>query len=210
MTNPHKGQPLALGGAPLAQSRCAVVLIHGRGRDTADVLSLAERIGLPDVAYLAPAAHGGTWYPYSFLEPVEKNEPNLSYALEIYAELIADLVRQGFATERIVLAGFSQGACLTAEYAVRNPARYGGVLAFTGGLIGPPGSAWAQEGSFAETPILIGGSSADAFVPLWRMRQSAEIFGAMGAQVTELFYAGDGHLVSDEEIAAARRIISQI
>ena len=186
------------------------VMMHGRGRDTDDILGLADRVGIEDFSYLAPAAHEGSWYPYSFLEPIEKNEPRLSYALELYDEAVNGLLEQGIPRRRIVLAGFSQGACLTAEYAVRHADRYGGILLFTGGLIGPPGTRWEYGGSFGGTPVFLGTSDVDEFVPEERVRESAKVFEGMGADVTLRVYAGMDHAVNDDEIAVARNIIRGI
>lgn len=206
----HPEQPVATFGAPLGAGRGVALLIHGRGRDPDDMLAVAVRLDEPGFTYLAPAAAGGSWYPHSFLEPRERNEPALSRALARYDQLVAELLAGGLPAERLVLAGFSQGACLTAEYALRHPARYGGVILFTGGLIGPPGTTWEPAGSFGGTPIIIGGSTADPFVPAWRMRESAAVFRAMGAVVTERYYQGTDHLVSDEEIAAAQIILRAV
>jgi predicted esterase len=207
MSNQHKGQPVATRGKPLEESRGVVVMMHGRGRDTEDVLGLAERIGEKTFAYLAPAAKDNSWYPYSFLEPFEKNEPYLSHALEVLDDLINDLVEKGIPKRRIVLAGFSQGACLVAGYAARNAERYGGILLFTGGLIGPFGTPWEYEGSFDGTPVFLGTSDVDEFVPEDRVRETAEVFERMGAKVTLRVYPGMDHIVNDDEIAAAKRIL---
>ena len=197
-------------GQPLHQSRAIVVLMHGRGRDTNDIMLLADRINDPTLTYLAPAARDHSWYPASFLEPIEKNEPYLSDALEVYDDIITGLLGQGIARQQIVLAGFSQGACLTAEYAVRHAGRYRGILLFTGGLIGPPGTRWEYAGSFDSTPILISGNITDAWVPAWRLRESAALFTRMDGLVVEQLYAGDSHLITDEEIAAARGILGTV
>jgi predicted esterase len=189
MTNPHLGQPILTSGAALESCRAAALLFHGRGRTPDEMIELAARMAVPRVAYLAPTADGNTWYPYSFLEPLERNQPALSQALAAYAALVADLLGRGIAQRQLVLIGFSQGACLTAEYAVRHAGRYGGVALFTGGLIGPPGTRWEYPGAFDGTPVFMGGSATDAFVPLARMRESAAIFSAMGAHVTEQYYA---------------------
>jgi predicted esterase len=207
MSNPHKGQPVVTRGKPLEESRGVVVMTHGRGRDTNDILGVAGRIGDPDLTYLAPAAAANSWYPYSFLEPIEKNEPYLSYALEVYDELVNGLMEQGISRRHIVLAGFSQGACLTAEYAVQHAERYGGVLLFTGGLIGPPGTRWEHGGSFEGTPIFLGTSDVDEFVPEERVRESARVFERMGANVTLRVYPGMDHIVNDDEISAAREML---
>ena len=194
-------------GVPLEGCRAAALLFHGRGRTPDEMIELAARMAVPGMAYLAPTADGNSWYPYSFLEPLERNQPALTHALAAYAALVADLLERGFEQRRLVLIGFSQGACLTAEYAARHAGRYGGVVLFTGGLIGPPGTRWEYTGAFDGTPIFMGGSTVDAFVPVARMRESAAIFRTMGAQVTEQFYDQDGHVVTDAEIAAARAII---
>jgi len=207
MPNPHLGQPILASGAPLEGCRAAALLFHGRGRTPEEMIALAVRMAVPGVAYLAPTADGNSWYPYSFLEPLERNQPALSHALAACEALVGELLERGIDRRRLVLIGFSQGACLTAEYAVRHTRRYGGVVLFTGGLIGPPGTRWEQSGAFDGTPIFLGGSSVDAFVPVARMRESAAIFRALGAQVTEQFYDQDGHVVTDSEIAAARAII---
>lgn len=206
--NPHLDQPVLTAGAPLERCRVAALLVHGRGRDAAEMLAIAAQLDLPDVAYVAPAAAERSWYPYSFLEPVERNCQHLEHALEAYLSHVTTLHAAGVALRRIVLIGFSQGACLTAEYAVRHAGRYGGVVLFTGGLIGPEGTNWPQRGSFDGTPVLIGGAEQDSWVPAWRMRESAEVFRQMGAQVTTLLYPGETHIVSPAELAAARAILS--
>ncbi|HMQ29635.1 MAG TPA: dienelactone hydrolase family protein [Chloroflexaceae bacterium] len=205
--NPHLDQPVLTAGAPLEGCRAAALLVHGRGRDPAEMIALAEGFGVPGVAYLVPAAAERTWYPYSFLEPLGRNQPLLDYALEAYLARVAALHAAGVPLRKIVLMGFSQGACLTVEYAARHAGRYGGVVAFTGGLIGPQGTVWERCGDFGGAPVLIGGAERDAWVPAWRMGESAEHFRQMGAQVSTLFYAGDSHVVSDDEIAAARAIL---
>lgn len=209
-TNPHEGQPVAMGGKPLAESRGAVIMMHGRGRNTDDILELAERIGDKNFSYLAPAAKDGTWYPYGFMESMQKNEPYLSYALAVYDRLIVDLLAKGFNRRKIVLAGFSQGACLTAEYAIRHADRYGGILLFTGGLIGPEGTTWPYPGSFGGTPVFFGTSDVDSFVPLTRVQESAAIFRQRGALVTGRVYVGMEHIVNDDEVAFAHMILQQV
>jgi predicted esterase len=198
----HEDQPVARRGPDPAQARAVVVLLHGRGRDTADVLALADRIGDPDVAYLAPAARDNTWYPQSFLAPIAENEPYLSSALGVVDALV-----RGFDAERLVLGGFSQGACLAAEYALRHPRRYGGLLLYTGGAIGPPGTIWPPRGSFAGTPAYLGTSDPDAWVPVERVRETVDLLRAQDAEVTLEVFPGMDHLVNDAEIAAGRDLI---
>jgi predicted esterase len=210
MSNVHKGQPLTTRGKPLEESRGVVVMMHGRDRDTDDILSVADRIGEESFAYLAPAAKDNSWYPYSFMEPVEKNEPYLSYALEVCDDLVNELIGEGIPKRQIVLAGFSQGACLVAEYAAQHADRYGGILLFTGGLIGPPGTRWDYGGSFDGTPVFLGTSDVDEFVPEERVRESARVFESMGANVTLRVYPGMDHVVNDDEIAFAKDILRRI
>ena len=150
------------------------------------------------------------WYPYSFLTETAKNEPDLSSALSVLHGLIDDTIARGIPPDRIVLLGFSQGACLAAETSVRHPARYGGVLVFSGGLIGPPGTKWPDAGSFGGTPVFLGCSDRDAHIPKMRVEESANVFRRMGADVTSRLYPGMGHLVSEDEIAFAQTILDGI
>ena len=196
--------PVDRRGPDPADARAVCVLLHGRGRDTADVLSLAERIGDPGVAFLAPAARDGTWYPQSFLAPLEVNQPYLDSALATVGALLATLGD----LERVVLGGFSQGACLAAEYALRHPRRYGGLLLYTGGAIGPPGTSWPDRGSFAGTPAYLGTADPDDWVPAERVRETAALLLAQDARVTAQVFPGMDHLVNDEEIAAGRALLS--
>ncbi len=206
----HEGQPVIMRGRPLKESHAAAIMMHGRGRTTDDILELADRIGNSAFTYLAPTARDNTWYPYSFMEATEKNEPFLTSALAIYDTLIAQLLEKGFSKEHIVLLGFSQGACLTAEYAVRHADRLGGIVLFTGGLIGPPGTSWNYPGSFQGTPIFLGASDVDGFVPLERVRESTVVFEQMGAQVIERVYPNMDHIINDDEIAIARSMMQAV
>jgi predicted esterase len=208
--NPHRGQRVVIKGTPLGRSEAVAVMMHGRNHSPEIILELADRINLPSFTYLAPAAANNTWYPSRFMDQLDNNEPYLSSALEAYDQLVADLLSKGIAREKIVLIGFSQGACLTAEYAMRHSARYGGVIILTGGLIGPPGIRWDYEGSFDGTPVFLGSSDIDEWVPLERVQQSTAIFRRMGADVTERIYSGMDHLVNDDEIAFARTIMERI
>jgi predicted esterase len=209
MTDPHRGQPLVQAGASLAECRAAVIMIHGRNASPANILELVPRLALSSCAYLAPTAAGRTWYPTSFLSEVEQNEPYLTSALGVLEKLVADLKSQGVPSSRIVLLGFSQGACLAAEFSRRRPARYGGVVIFSGGVIGPPGTTWDRTGSFDGTPIFLGCSDVDAHVPKVRIDETAQIFRDMGAEVTTRIYPGMGHVVNDDEIAQAQAIAAR-
>lgn len=194
-------------GAALGEGRAVAILLHGRNASPGNILDLMPRLNRPRVTYLAPAAPGRTWYPQSFMAEIPLNEPSLSASLRVLPALIDQVVARGVPRDRIVLMGFSQGACLTAESAVRHPARYGGVIVFTGGLIGPPGASWDYGGSFAGTPVFLGCSDVDAHVPASRVDESAAVFRRMGANVIERVYPGMGHLVNDDEIAEAQRIL---
>jgi len=185
-------------------------MVHGRGAGPANILDLVPRIGHPGVTYLAPGASGGTWYPKSFMAPTEENEPGISSGISVVHSLIEDVIAAGIPAARILLLGFSQGACLTSTAAHRRPDRYGGVVVFSGGLIGPPGTVWTEDGSFRSTPVFFGCSDADAHVPETRVRESAEVFERMGAAVTTRIYPGMGHLVNDDELSFARDLLLQL
>ena len=199
----------AFAGAPIERARGVVILLHGRNAGPENILDLVPRFNVPDLAYLAPAAPNRTWYPYSFMAAREHNEPFLSSALARLEEAVVDLLARGIDERRIYLAGFSQGACLTSEFAARHPRRYGGVIAFTGGLIGSPGTRWEDvEGSFDGMPAFFGSSDVDAHVPESRVHETAEVYTRMGADVTIRIYPSMGHLVNDDEILEARRILT--
>jgi phospholipase/carboxylesterase len=204
---PHAGQPLVTAGAPLGQGRATLVLVHGRGAAPANILDLAGRLEREGLTYLAPAAADRTWYGYSFMAETAKNEPGLSSALHVLDGVVKTALDAGVPAERLVLMGFSQGACLTSEFAVRHARRYGGVIVYSGGLIGPPGTTWDYPGDFAGTPVFLGCSDIDGHVPKDRVDESAEVFRRMGAAVTERIYAGMGHLVNDDEIAFTQALL---
>jgi len=207
---PHAGQPLATTGVPLGKSPVALIMVHGRNAAPANILSLVPSFGRPDLTYLAPAAAGGTWYPLSFMAEKEKNEPGLSSAQWVLDQLVRHVVDSGVRKDRIVLLGFSQGACLSAEFAASHADRYGGVVLYSGGLIGPPGTTWNYPGSFGGTPVFLGCSDVDAHVPKTRVDESAAVFQRIGATVTERIYPGMGHLVNDEEISFTRTLLGEL
>lgn len=187
-----------------------MIMVHGRNAAPPNILDLVPRFGRPDFTYLAPAAAGRTWYPLSFMAEREKNEPGISSGLWVLEHLVAEVVARGIPRTRILLLGFSQGACLTAEFAVEHAARYGGVILYSGGVIGPPGTTWDYPGSFDGTPVFLGCSDVDAHVPRTRVDESAALFRSMGAAVTERIYPGMGHLVNDDEIAFTRSLMEGI
>jgi predicted esterase len=204
--DPHAGQPVVTAGAPLGQGRAVAIFVHGRNAGPGNILDLVPRLARPELTCLAPTAANRTWYPLSFMAETAKNEPDLSSALNVLRGLSESVLARGVLRERLFLLGFSQGACLVAEFAVRHAGRYGGLILFSGGLIGPPGATWAYPGSFEGTPVFLGCSDTDPHVPATRVDESARVFARMGARVDRRFYAGMGHLVNDEEIAAAQRL----
>lgn len=208
--NPHLDMPVSHEGAPFSQATGAVIAMHGRGRNPEDILKVCRRIGLDNLGWLAPAAHENIWYPQGFMADPADNQPFVSWTLERIDTLLDEVAGHGIAPERTILLGFSQGACAVAEYAARNARRYAGVILFTGGLIGPAGTRWDYEGDFAGTPVFIGGSDEDEWVPAVRMRETRDVLQSMGAQVSEYFYSGREHIVSDEEENAARDIIATL
>ncbi len=199
-----------MSGMPLGDSPAVMIMIHGREAAPANILDLAARLDQPAFTYVAPAAAGNTWYPHSFMADKQRNEPGLSSGLYVVSQLVSDLVERGLQKKNIILLGFSQGACLTAEFAVRNAARFGGVIVFSGGAIGPEGTTWEYDGSFDGTPVFLGCSDVDAHVPKSRVDETEEVFSRMGANVTKRFYPDMGHLVNDDEIAFARQLMKEI
>jgi predicted esterase len=209
-SGPHKGQPLLTAGPAPEDARAAMILVHGRGGTAEGILGLAAALDLPGIACLAPQAAGHAWYPASFLAPLEQNEPGLTSGLAILGGLVDRLDGAGNPAARTILLGFSQGACLTLEFAARNPRRYGGVAGLSGGLIGPPGTARDYRGSLDGTPIFLGCSDVDPHIPLERVEETAEVLGRMGAAVTTRIYPGLGHTVNDEELDYVRRMAASI
>ncbi|MBM3817613.1 MAG: phospholipase [Acidimicrobiia bacterium] len=207
--HPHGNQPVLHAGAPLADARLVAILVHGRGASAEDIIGLAGEFSARDIAYLAPQASGGAWYPYSFLAPLEQNEPFLPSALRRLDELVGDVERQGVPPGRVAVMGFSQGACLSLEFAARHARRYAAVVAFSGGLIGPPGTARDYAGAFDGTPVFIGCSDVDAHIPLDRVQESAEVFRRMGAAVDERIYPRMGHTIVRDELLAVDALLQQ-
>lgn len=205
--HPHAGQPVAVSGLPLPEAKGAMILIHGRGATAESILDLAAYLAHPELAYLAPQAVANTWYPYSFLTPMDQNEPYLSSALRTVSELVDRVIDAGIPPERIIVAGFSQGACLAGEFVARHARRYGGLVLFSGGLIGPPGTARDYAGSLAGTPVFIGCSDIDPHIPLARVEETAEVLAKLGGQVDKRIYPRMGHTINQDEIDAAAAIV---
>jgi len=210
MNKLHQDQPILTTGAPLPQARAAMIMIHGRGASAEDILALAHEFDMDDVAYLAPQAANNTWYPYRFIEPIERNEPWLSSALQVIDDLIKRGVASGIPAEHLVLLGFSQGACLTLEYAARHPQRYGGIIGLSGGLIGADDAPHHTTGSLAGTPIFIGCSDVDFHIPLDRVHKAAQILGQLGGVVTERIYPGMDHTINQDEVDFVNGLLQEI
>jgi predicted esterase len=209
-SSPHVGEPVLAAGEPLEQARAALVLVHGRGASAANILELAAELRAPGFAYLAPQATGGSWYPYSFLVPLERNEPCLSAALAALGALVARIAAAGVPPERTVLLGFSQGACLTLEFAARNARRYGGLVGLSGGLIGPDGTPRDYAGSLAGTPVFLGCSDVDPHIPRPRVEHTAAVLRALGAEVTMQLYPNLGHTVNEDEMEHVRGLLTRL
>jgi predicted esterase len=196
----HQGQPVLTAGVALEAAKAAMIMLHGRGASAEDMMALAAHLQHPSFAYLAPQAANYTWYPERFMEPIERNEPWLSSALDLVATLVQRVNAAGIDASRTMILGFSQGACLTLEYAARNARRYGGIVGLSGGLIGPDDTPRNHRGTFDATPTFLGCSDVDPHIPLKRVHDTATFFAWMGADTIERIYPGMGHTVSLDEI----------
>ncbi|WP_300491494.1 dienelactone hydrolase family protein [Flavobacterium sp.] len=194
-------------GLPLTEAKKVLILLHGRGAGANDILSLTQYLNVSDFAWIAPQADNHTWYPYSFLAPLEQNEPSLSNALETLAQIVSELDKNGIKKENIYFLGFSQGACLTLEFTTRNAAKYGGIVAFTGGLIGDKVYAEHYTGNFDQTPVFIGTSDPDFHVPVERVNETEILLQKMGADVTKKIYPNMGHTINQDEIDWVNKLI---
>jgi predicted esterase len=208
---PHAGQRISHTGAGLDVAPAAMIMVHGRNAGPENILELSGVLDRPDFAYLAPGASGGTWYPYSFMAPREQNEPGISSGLFVIESLVTDLIGKGLSPHKIMLLGFSQGACLTSEFSIRHPRRYGGVMALSGGLIGPPGTTWDDVSTPLDgTPVFVGCSDADPHIPASRVLESEAVFRRLGATVTRKLYPGMGHTVSGDEIEIVQGVMDDV
>jgi predicted esterase len=196
-------------GEPLSTATAAMILIHGRGASAADIMTVGAELLHPGFVYLAPQAAGGAWYPNPFTAPIEANEPYLSSALEAVGAVLSS-IEKTIPARRVIILGFSQGACLTLEFAARHARRYGGIVGLSGGLIGPAGTPRDYPGSFEGTPAFLGCSDVDPHIGKDRVVEAGEVLGRMGAAVTVELYPQMGHTVSAEEIHAVERIISTV
>lgn len=184
-----------------------LIMLHGRGANADDIMGLTQYLTVSDFSIIAPEATNHTWYPYSFLSPKSANEPWLSSALDLINSIVEELLAKGVVRESIYFLGFSQGACLTLEYVSRNAFKYGGVVAFTGGLIGNKVELENYKGNFEGTPIFIGTSDPDPHVPVERVNQTTQILRSLNARITTKIYQAMGHTISQDEIDQANRLI---
>jgi phospholipase/carboxylesterase len=209
--NPHLGQPVEAAGAVLGAAPVVAVVVHGRGQDPAYMReNLVEPLERPSLTYLLPTADGGTWYPASFLAPLAENEPRLGHALDRLESLRGELAGAGVDGSAVVWVGFSQGACLVTEYVARSSQRFGGLVALTGGLIGPAGAVLSHPREVGGLPAFFGTSDVDPFVPLGRVQETAAAFTAAGADVTTAVYPGATHEIVPEEVEWCGRILDRV
>jgi predicted esterase len=207
--DPHAGRPVIRQGLPVQEARLVVILVHGRGGSAADMLGLADELRTDDVAYLAPEAAEHTWYPYSFLAPIAQNEPALSSALRVLAALLDGIAAEGVTADRVAFLGFSQGACLSLEFAARHARRYAAIIGLSGGVIGPPGTPRTYTGSFAASPVFLGCSDIDPHIPVERVHETADICRRLGGTVDERIYPGMGHTINHDELEAVRALLQR-
>lgn len=207
---PHQDSKPATAGINPADAAGAMILIHGRGATAESILTLAHEFDTDQLHYSAPQAHQNTWYPYSFLAPTERNEPGLSSGLQAIYDILTGLEIKGIPKKRMIIAGFSQGACLATEFVARHPARYGGLIALSGGLIGDSVTAEHYTGSLKGTPYFVGCSDIDPHIPVERVHESAEILESLDADVTKKIYPGMGHTVNEDEILQINKLIQKV
>jgi predicted esterase len=210
MDDPHADQPVETAGAPLDAADAAVVLTHGRGATAAGMLDLAREIDADGVTYRALQAARRTWYPNGFMEPIASNEPWLSSALAFLDRTVESVREAGLGHERLVLAGFSQGACLASEYVARNARRYGGLAALSGGLIGPEGTDFDYGGDLDGTPVFLGCSDVDPHIPVERVHETRDVLDGLSGDVTERIYEGMGHTVNRDELDAVEGLVADV
>src|SRR5258706_16316995 len=210
LVSPYQSQPILTAGESIQRAKAAMLMVHGRGARAEDILSLANQFDFPEFAYLAPQAADNTWYPNRFLNPISENEPWLTSALTFVGDVLAQIVQAGVPPERIILLGFSQGACLTLEFAARNARRYGGIVGLSGALIGPDDTPRDYLGSLAGTPVFLGCSDVDFHVSKERVSQTADVMRRLAGDVTERFYPNMEHTVNEDEIDFVRSIMETV
>jgi predicted esterase len=201
--------PLYSGPSVETASAC-LVLVHGRGAEAEGMLQLYDALDVPSLAAIAPQAAGNTWYPHSFLAPLDENQPYLDRSLAQLDAIVIDLLSRKIPGDKIAIVGFSQGACLSLEYAARFPRKFGALMGLTGGLIGPPGTPRNYSGSLDGTPVFLGTSDPDPHVPFARVKETSEVLSKMGAKVELRRYQGMGHTINDDELNACRALLQRI
>jgi len=197
-------------GASLHRAKAAVVMLHGRGASAENMLAFGQSLGVSGVAYVAPQAPGSSWYPLSFLAPLDENEPALSRALAIVDEAVAHVTGSGLSMGQLVLLGFSQGGCLALEFGARHARRYGGLVGLSAGLIGPPGTPRQYAGSLSGTPVFVGCSDIDSHIPLARVHETTQVLRDLGGTVTERIYPNFGHAINADEIQHVGQLLAAL
>jgi phospholipase/carboxylesterase len=210
MSGPHQGQSLLTTGEALGSARAAMIMVHGRGATARGILGMAGEFDTEEVAYLAPQAQRSEWYPQSFLAPVEQNEPGRSSGLQAIDDALTEVTESGISAERTLIMGFSQGGCLATEYVARNPRRYGGLAALSGGLIGETIDPDDYEGDLEGMPAFFGCSDVDPHIPAERVHESARVFEKLGAGVEKRLYEGMGHTVNEDELQYVSGLIQNM
>ncbi|WP_138431124.1 alpha/beta hydrolase [Fodinibius saliphilus] len=207
---PHQEANTFEHGASLSRAEAVMIMVHGRGATAKSMFPLADEFAQPDFHYVAPQAQHHRWYPYSFLKPREKNQPGISSGLQLLHDLLEDVNQGGISKEKIILLGFSQGACLATEFTARHPQKLGGVVALSGGLIGPTINQEHYSGSLDKTPVFIGCSDNDPHVPNERIDETEAVFEQLNADVNKQIYKDMGHTISKEEIQVIRGMMANI
>lgn len=187
-----------------------MVMVHGRGATAESILTLVPALEMPGFAFLAPQAAANTWYPNSFLAPIQSNEPGITSGIQAIGDVVERILRADIPLKLVMLLGFSQGACLSVEYAARKAGHYGGIACLSGGLIGPDGTPRRYRGSFDGALAFLGCSDSDSHVPAARVLETAAVLERMGAEVTTRLYPQMGHLVTEDEIAHVRAMMASL
>ena len=208
---PHQSMTMVETGVPIDKAKAAMIMIHGRGASCESILSLATEIDARDeIAFLAPRAQSNTWYPYSFLAPTVQNQPHLNSGLQAVFDAMNYALENGIPKDKIFFLGFSQGACLASEFVARHPARYAGVFALSGGVIGDSVNPQLYSGDLENTPYFVGCSDVDAHIPLERVNESAALYEKLNADVTKKIYPGMAHTINSDEITHINTIINSV
>lgn len=208
---PHQNENTILSGATPADAAAAMIMIHGRGARAESILSLRNSLNFTGkFMFAAPQASGNTWYPYSFLSPIKMNEPGLTSGLQVIFDTLATLEKENMPKEKIILLGFSQGACLVSEFVARHPDTYGGIVCLSGGLVGEKINPDNYTGDLSGSPFFIGCSDADPHIPLERVTETEHIYRKLGANITKRIYPGMGHSVNEDELECVNGLMQKL